>query len=462
MPDRPADDPATDGRAFPLLPPGFRFGTSTAAYQIEGAASEAGKGPSIWDSFTARPGAVIDASSGERACDHFHRHTEDVDLIKGLGTSGYRFSISWPRIQPSGRGPASAAGLDFYDRLVDELLAAGQEPMATLYHWDLPQALEDDGGWLNRATIEHFARYAEIVGERLADRVAQWVPVNEPNVATLMGYAIGMHAPGRALMYDALPVAHHLLMAHGRAAIALRSFGREGTPIMIGCANHHAPMVPATGHAADVGATKLFDALWNGLFLEPMLLGRYPADLLPLIEPAIQDGDLATIRQPLDFYGINYYNPMKIAASADEGAELPFEIAALDGYDLTDAGWPVVPDALRGWLRGMDRRFRAALPPIVITENGCTYNTGPGPDGVVDDQLRIDYLDSHLRAVGQAIAAGVDVRGYYASSLMDSFEWSEGNTRRFGLVHVDFDTLTRTPKRSYAWYADMIAAQPAP
>jgi beta-glucosidase len=439
---------------YPQLPPGFRFGTSTAAYQIEGAVAEDGRGPSIWDTFTAQPGRIKDGSSGAVACDHYHRVEEDVALLERLGAPGYRFSIAWPRIQPTGQGAPNAAGLDFYDRLIDSLLEKGVQPMVTLYHWDLPQALEDDGGWLNRSTIDRFADYAAIVGERYADRVEHWIPVNEPNVVMMLGHGIGMHAPGKALMFDALPVAHHLLVAHGRAAIALRAAGAGS----VGCANNHAPMWPASDEPEDVGATKLFDAMWNGMFLEPMLLGRYPADLWPLLEDVVRTGDLATIRQPLDFYGVNYYNPMKIGA-APEDAEMPFEFRELLGYPTTDFNWPVVPDALREWLITFRARFRAALPPIMITESGCAYGMGPDADGVVDDQPRIDYLDAHLRAVAEAVARGVDVRGYYTWSLLDNFEWNEGYTQRFGLVHVDYDTQVRTPKRSFQWYADLIAAQ---
>jgi beta-glucosidase len=446
-------DPAP-AAPLPELPPGFRFGTGTSAYQIEGAAAEDGKGPSIWDTFTAQEGRIADGSSGAVACDHYHRYAEDVALMRQLGTGGYRFSVSWPRIQPTGVGPPNRAGLDFYDRLIDELLANGVQPMLTLYHWDLPQALEDDGGWLNRETVERFADYAAILGERYADRVEHWIPVNEPNVVMMMGYAVGLHAPGRRLMFDAMPVAHHLLLGHGRAAVALRAAGATS----VGCANNHSPMWPASDDAADVGATKLFDALWNGMFTEPMLLGRYPVDLQPLLDGIAADGDLAEIRQPLDFYGVNYYNPLKVAA-ADEVAEMPFEFRELVGYPTTERGWPVVPDALREWLITLRARYRAALPPIYITESGCSYNMGPDEDGVVDDQPRIDYLDAHLRAVATACQRGVDVRGYYTWSLLDNFEWAEGYTQRFGLVHVDYDTQVRTPKRSFQWYADVIAAQ---
>ncbi|MBO0846536.1 MAG: beta-glucosidase [Nocardioides sp.] len=439
----------------PLLPPGFRFGASTAAYQIEGAATEDGRGPSIWDTFSHEPGRVADGATGDVACDHYHRLDEDLDLMQQLGLGGYRFSIAWPRIQPTGSGPANPKGLDFYERLVDGLLARDIQPMATLYHWDLPQALEDDGGWLRRDTAERFAEYAALVGERLSDRVEHWIPVNEPNVVMMRGYATGGHAPGRTLGFEALPVAHHLLLAHGRAAIALRATGASS----IGCANNHAPMWPASEDEADVGASKLFDALWNGMFAEPMLFGRYPQDIVPLLEPAVRAGDLATIRQPLDFYGVNYYNPRRIAAAAED-APMPFEVLDIVGYPTTDFGWPVVPDALREWLITLRARYRAALPPIIITESGCSYATAPDEAGVVDDRARIDYLDAHLRAIAVAVRAGVDVRGYYTWSLMDNFEWAEGYRQRFGLVYVDYDTLERTPKRSFDWYAETIRQQP--
>jgi beta-glucosidase len=447
--------PSATPSPFPELPAGFRIGTSTSAYQIEGATTEDGRGPSIWDTFCAQEGRIADGSSGEEACDHYHRYPEDVALMKQLGVGGYRFSISWPRIQPTGAGAPNPKGLDFYDRLIDCLLEAGVEPMVTLYHWDLPQALEDDGGWLNRATIDRFAEFASIVGERFVDRVGHWIPINEPNVHSMLGYATGIHAPGRTLMFDSLAVSHHLLLGHGRAAIALRAAGATS----VGCANNHAPMWPASDDEADVGATKLFDAMWNGMYVEPMLLGRYPIDLMPLMEDIMVDGDLATIRQPLDFYGVNYYNPMRVAAAGEE-AEMPFELREPVGYPTTDLGWPVVPDAMREWLITLRARYRAALPPIVITESGCAYSTGPDEHGVVDDQARIDYLAGHLNAVATAIRRGVDVRGYYTWSLLDNFEWAEGYGPRFGLVHVDYATQKRTPKRSFQWYADMIAAQP--
>ncbi|HEX2895295.1 MAG TPA: GH1 family beta-glucosidase [Marmoricola sp.] len=444
------------GEGEPRLPQGFLFGTSTASYQIEGAATEDGKGPSIWDTFTAEPGRIIDGSSGAVACDHYHRYREDVALMARLGAQGYRFSIAWPRVQPTGSGAVNEAGLAFYDRLVDELLAHDIAPMATLYHWDLPQALETasdqgGGGWLNRDTAFRFGEYAAIVAERLGDRVTHWCPVNEPNVVTLMGYGMGIHAPGKALMFDALPVAHHALLAHGLAVQALRAAGATG----VGSATNHCPVWPATDSDADRAAADLFDSLWNRLFADPMLLGRYPEGFAEAMPGPVEE-DLRLISAPLDFYGLNYYNPMGVRAAA-EGADLPFDYSDVTGYPKTDFGWPVVPDGLREQLVLLKERY-PDLPPVIITENGCSYNMGPGPDGVVDDQPRIDYLDSHLRAVATAIEEGVDVRGYYCWSLMDNFEWGEGYTQRFGLVHVDYDTQVRTPKRSFDWYADLVRA----
>jgi beta-glucosidase len=443
--------------SVPQLPEGFVFGTSTSAFQVEGAVDQDGRGPSIWDTFAAQPGAVVDGSDGSVAADHYHRFEEDVELLRRLGVGGYRFSISWSRVLPNGRGAPNQAGLDFYDRLIDALLQAGIEPMVTLYHFDLPQQLEDDGGWLNPATVDAFAEYAALVAGRYADRVTHWVPISEPAVAALMGYGTGTHAPGRTLSFDALWAAHHLLLAHGRAVIELRAAGATS----VGCANNHAPMWPASDDEADLGATKLFDALWNGFFLEPMLLGRYPADLAPLLEEIVRPGDLATIRQPLDFYGVNYYSPIRVAA-APEGAETPFLFVPLLGHEQTAAGWSIVPHALREWLILTRARFRAGLPPFVITESGAAFTEQPGPDGVVDDTNRIAYLQAHLEAVAAAVERGVDVRGYYVWSLLDCFEWGRGYTTPYGLVHVDRETLARTPKRSFEWYRDVIATQAAP
>ena len=454
---------------YPRLPEGFVFGTSTAAYQIEGAAQEDGRGPSIWDTFCAEPGRIKDGSSGAVACDHYHRVVGDVALMRRLGAQAYRFSISWPRIQPTGKGEPNRAGLAFYDRLLDELLAAGIEPMATLYHWDLPQALQDEGGWQSRETPQRFAEYAAILGDRFGDRVTKWVPVNEPNVVTVMGHALapgmvgrsvagfGPHAPALGLGFAALPVAHHLNLAHGLAVSALRERVRGE----IGTATNHMPVWPESEAQADRDAALLLDVVWNWLFADPMLVGRYPEGFEGLMD---QTGgsttdwvaELRLIHQPLDFYGFNYYNPVRVAA-AEEGAELPFEMRPINGYPMTDIGWPVVPEGL-GEMIGLLRERYAQLPPLYVTENGCACNVGPDAEGVVDDQPRIEYLDAHLRAVADAIAAGADVRGYYCWSLIDNFEWAEGYTQRFGLVHVDYETQVRTPKRSFDWYAGMVRA----
>ena len=436
------------------LPPGFLFGTSTASYQVEGATAEDGRGPSIWDTFTAQPGRVVDGSTGDVACDHYHRWPEDVSLMARLGADGYRFSVAWPRVQPSGSGPVDERGLDFYDRLVDGLLEAGIAPMATLYHWDLPQPLEDAGGWLERDTALRFGEYAAVVAERLGDRVTHWCPVNEPNVTTLLGYAQEEMAPARNLMFGALPVAHHLLLGHGLAVRALRA----GAVGQVGSATNHVTVWPSTDGAADRAAADLVDTLWNRLFADPVLLGRYPEPFGEAMPGPVAD-DLALIAQPLDFYGVNYYNPIGVRAPGDDAA-LPFEYTQITGYPTTDFGWPVVPSSMTDLLVGLTARY-PGIPPLIITENGCSYAMGPDEAGVVDDQPRIDYLDSHLRAVAAAVDQGVDVRGYYCWSLMDNFEWAHGFTQRFGLVHVDFDTLVRTPKRSFAWYAEVIRAHHA-
>jgi beta-glucosidase len=462
----PAPDAQLQPQSYPQLPPGFRFGTSTASYQIEGGVNEGGRGPTVWDTFCAEPGRIKDGSSGAVACDHFHRHPEDVALMRRLGVGGYRFSIAWSRVQPTGSGVVNPEGLAFYDRLVDELLAAGVQPMATLFHWDLPQDMEDGGGWLSRGTAERFGEYAAIVGARLADRVEHWVPVNEPNVVTLIGYGIGMHAPGKTLMFDALPVAHHLLLGHGLAVQALRAAGATS----VGSATNHTPVWPASDSAEDQAAAEAYDVIWNRMFADPMLLGRYPAGFAELMPGPVAE-DLELISAPLDFYGFNYYNPTAIRAPRGGAAEpggaigevevpagLPFEFAAMPGHPTTDFGWPIVPDGLREQIMLLRERY-PDLPPLYVTESGCSYGMGPDADGVVDDQPRIDYYDAHLRAIEDAVREGADVRGYYAWSLLDNFEWAEGYTQRFGLVWVDFETQQRIPKRSFDWYAGLIAAQ---
>ncbi|WP_433126220.1 GH1 family beta-glucosidase [Micromonospora sp. CA-240977] len=437
---------------MPQFPAGFRWGVSTSAHQVEGAATADGRGPSIWDTFAQSPGRISDGSSGAVACDHYHRHAEDVALMAGLGVDSYRFSIAWPRVRPTGAGPANPAGLDFYDRLVDELLAAGVDPVATLYHWDLPQPLEDAGGWLHRDTAARFAEYADLTAARLGDRVRLWITLNEPFIHMSLGYGMGEHAPGRTLLFDAFPVAHHQLLGHGLAVAALRA--HTTSPVAI--ANNYSPVRVLGDRDADRAAGAAYEALHNRLFTDPLLGRGYPE--LPGFDPGvIRPGDLDTIAAPIDVLGVNYYNPTGVRA-AEADSPLPFDLVPLDGYPRTAFDWPVAPDGLRellGWLRDT---YGDALPPIEITESGCAYDDAPDAGGQVADPERVAYLDGHLRAVRAAIDDGVDVRGYFVWSLLDNWEWAEGFTKRFGLVHVDYATQTRTPKSSYTWLRDVIAA----
>ncbi|MEU4567023.1 GH1 family beta-glucosidase [Micromonospora sp. NPDC023956] len=435
----------------PPFPAGFRWGVATSAYQIEGAARTDGRGPSVWDTFAHRAGRIADGSTGDVACDHYHRYAEDVALLAGLGVRAYRFSAAWPRIQPTGVGPAEPRGLDFYDRLVDALLARGIDPVATLYHWDLPQSLEDTGGWLCRDTAHRFAEYADLVAARLADRVRLWITLNEPFVHMSFGYGLGTHAPGRQLLFDAVPVAHHQLLGHGLAVAALRA--RTTGPVAL--TNNYSPVRVLGDSDADRAAGAAYDALHNRLFTDPVLGLGYPPGLDPGPE-VVRDGDLATIAAPIDVLGVNYYNPTGVRAP-EEGSPLPFELADLDGYPRTAFDWPVVPEGLRELLVGLRDRYGDALPPVEVTESGCAYDDEPDADGRVHDPDRITYLDGHLRAVRAAVDEGVDVRGYFVWSLLDNWEWAEGFTKRFGLVHVDAATQARTPKSSYAWYRDLIA-----
>ncbi|MFE0672330.1 GH1 family beta-glucosidase [Streptomyces sp. NPDC058867] len=428
---------------IPQFPAGFLWGVSTSAHQIEGAADL--REPSVWDVFTGRPGRIKDGSTAAVACDHYHRYREDVALLAGLGVGAYRFSVSWPRVNSPG-------GLDFYDRLVDELCAVGVRPVPTLFHWDLPVGLD----WLERDTAARFAEHAGRVAERLGDRVRKWITLNEPAEHTLLGHALGVHAPGGQLLFDALPVAHHQLLAHGLAVRALRAAGVAD----IGIANSHGPTWPASPDPADVEAAEFYDVLLNRLFADPVLLGAYPAGLGELM-PGDVEADLKVIGEPVDWYGVNYYAPTKVGApqgaeiefgGVTMPAELPFSVREIEGVPVTDFGWPVVPEALTELLTGFRERYGDRLPPVVITENGCSYEG-------LDDQDRIAYLDGHLRALHRATEAGVDVRGYFVWSLLDNFEWAEGYARRFGLVQVDFDTLERTPKASYHWLRDVLRAQ---
>ncbi|MBY8866410.1 GH1 family beta-glucosidase [Streptomyces sennicomposti] len=438
-----ATDAGVPPSPLPRFPDGFLWGVSTSAHQIEGAADE--REPSVWDAFAAGPGRIRDGSTAAVACDHVHRHREDVALLAGLGVDAYRFSVSWPRVLAPG-------GLDFYDRLVDDLCAAGVRPVPTLFHWDLPARLD----WRERDTAARFAAYVTTVAERLGDRVHKWITLNEPAEHTLLGHALGVHAPGERLLFDALPVAHHQLLAHGLAVRALRAAGARD----IGIANSHGPTWAASRAETDMAAADSYDILLNRLFADPLLLRRYPSGLGELM-PGDVAADLEIIAEPLDWYGINYYAPARVGAPQDAETEiggvrvpagLPFTLREIEGYPVTDFGWPVVPEGLTELLTGFRDRYGDRLPPVVVTENGCAYEG-------LDDQDRIAYLDGHLRALHRALTAGVDVRGYFVWSLLDNWEWAEGYTRRFGLVHVDYATQRRTPKASYEWFKEALRAQ---
>ena len=455
----------------PIFAADFQWGVATAAYQIEGAVNEGGRSASIWDTFSHSGDHIVDGSSGDEACDHYHRYRDDVALMADLGVSAYRFSIAWPRVQPDGKGEPNAAGVAFYDRLVDALLERGIAPMATLFHWDLPQAVQDDGGWSERDTAHRFAEYAGIVARALGDRVAVWMTLNEPVITTVYGHIWGMHAPGLNLFDDPFPVVHHQLLAHGQSVAALRAGGVSGR---VGIANNYSPAwaVGPDGERdsagdADRAAAAAFDAFHNRLYTDPLLLGRYPSglDAFPgahrLGEESatglVRPGDLATIAAPVSALGVNYYNPSGIGAPSS-GSPLPYDTRMLAGYPTTYFGWPVVPDGLRETLVMLRLRYGEALPPIYVTENGCTYEDVPGADGVVHDTDRIAFLDGHINALGAVVAEGAPVAGYFVWSLLDNFEWAEGYTKRFGLIHVDYATQRRTPKASYAWYREKIAS----
>ncbi|WP_374204306.1 GH1 family beta-glucosidase [Streptomyces sp. HPF1205] len=452
---------ATDSRA--AFPPAFRWGAATAAYQIEGAADEDGRTPSIWDTFSRTPGKVRNGDTGDIAADHYHRMREDVALMAGLGLTDYRFSVSWPRVQPTGRGPALQKGLDFYRALVDELLAAGIRPVLTLYHWDLPQELEDAGGWPARDTAYRFAEYAGLVAEALGDRVPTWTTLNEPWCAAFLGYAEGVHAPGRTEPEAALRAAHHLNLAHGLAVGVLRELTRPSSEVLLSL--NLAAVRPLSGGRADAEAARRVDALANRVFLDPVFHGRYPRDLISDTAPLtdwsfVEDGDLRIVSRPVDGLGINYYTPTVVGAGSHP---LPSPWPAAHDHvgfvpapgPRTAMDWPV--DA--GGLYELLVRLRDELPgtPLLVTENGAAYDDYADPAGAVHDPERIAYLRAHLEAVQRAMAAGADVRGYFLWSLLDNFEWAHGYGKRFGLVHVDYATQRRTPKDSASWYADVVA-----
>ncbi|MEU7825409.1 GH1 family beta-glucosidase [Catellatospora sp. NPDC049133] len=446
------------------FPEGFRWGAATAAYQIEGAAAEDGRGPSIWDSFARRDGRVFAGHTGDVACDHYRRYREDVALMAELGIGTYRFSIAWPRVKPDGTGPVNVRGLDFYDRLVDELLAHGIEPMVTLYHWDLPLALQSHGrgGWGDRDTAAYFAEYAAVTASRLADRVGTWTTLNEPWVSAFLGYASGDHAPGHTDNRQAFRAAHHLLLGHGLAAQALRAAGVRELSLTLNLARV-SPDDPGDPH--DVAAAWRVDGVLNRIFLDPVLRGRYPLDMLGLFErfgaaEAIADGDLAVIGAPIDLLGINYYQPALVRAQVGAAAHPMYPgsegVAFLpQPGPVTDMGWTVDPSGLSDLLLRLSKEYPGT--PLMVTENGAAYADARAGDRVADPE-RIAYLDGHLRAVHAALSGGADVRGYLAWSLLDNFEWAFGYDKRFGLVYVDYETQRRFPKDSALWYRDVTRA----
>jgi beta-glucosidase len=428
------------------FPSSFQWGVATSSYQIEGAVNEGGRAPSIWDTFSHQPGKVDNNDTGDVACDHYHRWQSDLDLIKALGVDAYRFSIAWPRVQPLGSGAWNPAGLAFYDRLTDGLLERGITPHVTLYHWDLPQALQDNGGWTSRDTAKRFADYAQTMAERLGDRAVSFSTHNEPWVTAVLGNQTGLFAPGLKDPVIARRVAHHLLLSHG---LALRAIRAAGVKAALGIVLNQSPATPATSSAEDVALAAREYALLVRWFAEPLLLGRYPtAPDLPVCE-AIEPGDLETIAQPLDFLGINYYTRIWSSTSNPP-------VPAPHAQGTSDMGWENYPEGLTELLCGLKRDY--PLPPVFITENGLA-NRDVLVDGKVDDQPRIEYMRTHLSALKAAIDAGVDVRGFFYWSLMDNFEWSSGYAKRFGLVHVDYQTQVRTPKESAHWYRRFIEQQ---
>jgi beta-glucosidase len=440
------------------FPDGFVWGTATASYQIEGAAHADGRGPSIWDTFSHTPGKVARGENGDEACDHYHRWPEDLNLIADAGLGGYRFSIAWPRIQPTGAGPANQPGLDFYRRLVDGLRDRGITPFITLYHWDLPQALEDAGGWRSRETAARFADYAAIVAGSLADTEPYWITLNEPFCSAINGYAEGRHAPGAREGHGALAAAHHLLLGHGLAIPALRAAGGAGVGITLNLS----PAVAATDAEADLAAAQRQDLMLNRLFTDPVLSGHYPdgAEELWGADSDFSfrhDDDLAVISAPLDFLGVNYYFRAYVrdAPRPEPGARSAYEIGVAKAnpsdVDKTQLGWPIEPVGLYETLATLRLRY-PDLPPVYITENGCAWPDEAG----VPDQRRIDFISAHLAELRRAMADGADVRGYFYWSLLDNFEWALGYEPRFGLVHVDYATQVRTPKASYAWLRDAL------
>ncbi|SDR99210.1 GH1 family beta-glucosidase [Microlunatus soli] len=451
-----------DTLAGPRLPRDFVIGAATASYQVEGATTEDGRGRSIWDTFAGTPGTIADGTTGDVADDHYHRYADDVALMADLGLDAYRFSIAWPRIQPGGTGRALSAGIDFYRRLAESLLQKGITPWATLYHWDLPQALEDRGGWLDPDTANRFADYAAAVQDGLGDLITHWITLNEPWCAAFLGYASGVHAPGKQLGSEAAHAAHHLLRGHGLASQVLR----RDAAARVGVTLNLYSVRPASSAPDDVDAARRIDGLQNRFFLEPVLRGSYPEDVLTDLGEtawfAERTGDLTSIAAPLDFLGINYYSRHTTTTtdrparpSAYPGSEQVTMVAT--GAATTEMGWEIHPDGMVDVLR----QAAAMAPelPLYITENGSAWPDAPSADGAFDDVERRRYLHDHLAACRQAIDAGIDLRGYFIWTLTDNWEWAFGQSRRFGLIHVDYDTQRRTVKHSGEWLRSFLATR---
>lgn len=462
------------------FPEGFLWGASTAAYQVEGAVDQGGRGVSIWDTFSHAPGRTKNGDTGDITCRHYERVLEDLDLMAELGLSAYRFSVSWPRVQPDGKGPANQVGLDFYRELVAGLRQRGIVPAVTLYHWDLPQALEDEGGWAVRDTAERFGEYAEMVADALGDEAGLWITLNEPWCSAWLGYGIGMHAPGRSDPQLSLRATHHLLLGHALGSEAVR----RGSTAPVGIALNVNPQLPASDHELDVAAAKRADAGVNRMYLDPLFRGQYPEEILGdladigIAMDAVRDGDMALISAPLDFLGVNYYMTSAIAStlrlaearqagyvapdSLQSSTTAPLGLATVGRpwLERTAAGWEVDPSGLTALLQRMRDDYTRA--PLYVTENGIATDDYRGPDGAVHDPGRISYLTEHLKAMRSAIDAGVDVRGYFQWSLMDNFEWAEGFSKRFGLTWVDYPTGERTKKDSFHWYQRVIQANGLP
>ena len=452
VPPNPVGAAAPEVARFPER---FLWGCSTSAYQIEGAVTADGRGPSIWDTFSHTPGKTANGDTGDVACDHYNRYLEDLELMKRAGMRAYRFSIAWPRILPAGAGAVNEAGLDFYERLVDSLLNREIEPWVCLYHWDLPQALQDRGGWTNRDIAGWFADYAQAVARRLGDRVGHWSMLNEPSVVAIFGHGLGGHAPGLTGRDNYAKAIHHQNLAQGQGLQALRAMaeGKSGKSWQLGTVLSLQPVWAVGGLNANQPAADLWSAVWNGACLDPLFHGRYPEELAADFAPLIRDGDMETIRQPVDFLGLNYYSRMH--QQPDPGGLFGTGFgSAPEGTRTTGMGWPIEPDGLAEML--IDLKERYGNPPVYVAENGAAFPDQPGPDGRVEDADRIAYLRAHLLSARKAIEDGANLRGYFVWTLLDNFEWAEGYSRHFGLVQVDRQTLKRTPKASYYWYGDVI------